>query len=81
MLKLTKTLTAFLLLAGAAVAQEPTPPKEQTSIEIPKTKGAYLIVAIQPNPLVAAMTSAKACEDERSRIAEQKITSYCIWVR
>lgn len=83
--KVMLSAAAYAAIASSAISQETAqpvpPPKEQAPIEIPKTKGAYLIVAIQPNPLVAAMTSAKACEEERARVAAQNITSYCIWVR
>lgn len=86
MKKLTNSLTALLLLSASAFAQEtaqPVPqPNEVTApADIPKTKGAYLIVALTSAPLTVAMSSAKACEEERARIAKQSITAYCVWVR
>ena len=74
------TWTSAVILHEAN-AQEATPPKAET-IVIPKTKGAYMLVPIQPNPLVIPFSNAQACEDEKKRIMEaEKLNSFCIWVK
>lgn len=70
-----------LALVGAAMAQETTAPAKAEAAQVPKTKGAYLIVALQPQPLTIPYSSAQTCEDERARIKELGLISYCIWVR
>ena len=72
-------LTSLAML-GAAMAQD-AQPAAQAPAKVPKTKGAYLIVALQPAPLTIPYSSAQTCEDERARIKELGLISYCIWVQ
>lgn len=75
-------LTSLAMLGSAMAQAAPDPaPAAQAPVEVPKTKGAYLIVALQPQPLTIQFTNAQTCETERSRIKEQGLISYCIWVR
>ena len=77
-------LLAFALIAmtAPAIAQDAPPPApEMETIKIPKTKGAWMIVPIQPQPLTIQFSNAKACEDERARILKaSQLNSFCIWV-
>lgn len=75
------SLLALVATGGAVSAQETEKPAETKPIEIPKTKGAWMIVVLNPQPLNIQFSNAKACEEERARIKEVGITSYCIWVR
>lgn len=75
-------LAACVLAVSPALSQEsPALAEVPAPADIPKTKGAYLIVALTNAPLTVAMSNAKACEEERARLAKQSITSYCVWVR
>lgn len=75
------SILALMATTGVVGAQEAEKPAEAKPIEIPKTKGAWMIVVLNPQPLNIQFSNAKACEEERARIKEVGITSYCIWVR
>ncbi len=84
---LSATLVAFSASAKAddatpapsAPVAPPAPSAQTMPVNIPKTKGAYMIVAISP-PQFIPYSSAQACEEERDRIKAQ-VTTICIWVR